>query len=179
MIFVAVICGIALGWLAANADLKRMGVVSAPLTLQVKPFIAVCRRLITQASAARERATRLAFSVARSLLSRLGEVMDRAQQIIMERLYERRMAVRAMFLSDPRNPNSPFTERGRKVLAYWAKQAHAFAPVQTVDPIQLAKAEGRRELFALILSDIFDDLPNLARMMAAEEARLAEEIVHA
>ena len=139
------------------------------------PVQAAWARAVADAKAL---ASRIA-SAARALFFHAIEVMDATQRIIIERIYERRMAIRTMFLSDPRDPRSAFTPKGRKVLAYWAKHAHAFAPVQTLDPIQMAKAEGRRELFALILADIFDDLPNFARLMAEEEARLNEEIVAA
>lgn len=185
MIFSAIIVGIALGWIAANLDLRSMG-VHPPLTVSARNLRAAAGRFITQASAALARAaaqSRYALArathAARALLSSLGERMDRAQQYLMERAFERQYWVRSIFLTDPRDINSPLTPKGRKYLAHLAKHAHAFAPIQTTDPLQMAKAEGKRELFALILADIFNDLPNFARMMAAEEARLAEEIVAA
>lgn len=103
--------------------------------------------------------------------------MDAAQRAIHDRIYERRMAVRSFFLVNPRDVNSAYTAPGRKVLAHWARHAHALAPVQTTDPLTMAKAEGKRELFALIIADLFDDLPDFARLMAQEEARQREEII--
>lgn len=153
--------------------------MNAALTLWAEHARVACGRFIPQALAIWGRAIAWLIAFARLLLNRAWNLMDRAQQLLVERIFERRMAVRAMFLTDPRDPQSAFTSKGRKVLAYWAKHAHAFAPVQTNDAMAMAKAEGKRELFALILADIFDDLPNLARMMAAEEARQAEEIVNA
>lgn len=160
--------------------------MNASLTQIATELRVACSRFMTQALAiwARAGQTRLALakrlsSAARAHFSFLARMMDRAQQVVVERVYERRMAVRNMFLTEPRNPNSPITQKGRKVLAHWARLAHAFAPLQTNDPILLARAEGKREMFAYILGDIFDDLPNLARLMAQEEARQAEEIVNA
>lgn len=103
--------------------------------------------------------------------------MDAATRAIHDRIYVRRMAVRSFFLVEPRNPQSAYTKQGRTVLAHWARHAHALAPVQTTDPMLMAKAEGKRELFALILSDLYDDLPDFAKLMAEEEARLREEIM--
>lgn len=107
-------------------------------------------------------------------LHRFGSnMLDRAQQEYFDRVYARRMAVRRMFLRDPRNVNSEFTADGRRVLGHLARHCHALAPVQSSDPIIIAKAEGKREAFALLLADLFDDLPDFARAMAEKEEEFA------
>lgn len=103
--------------------------------------------------------------------------MDEAQRKLMERLFERRMAVRGMFLVDPRDVHSGYTKQGRLVLAHLARHCHVMAPVRSTDPIELARVNGMQTAFALILSDLYDDLPDFARLMAQEEARQREEII--
>jgi len=105
--------------------------------------------------------------------------VSEANRLAVELLFADRMAVRRMFLAEPRSDRSDFTKDGRRTLARWARHAHALAPVQTNDPIMMAKAEGKRELFALIVADLLDDLPDFARLMAQEEARRQEELVPA
>jgi hypothetical protein len=161
-----------------------MQYVNASLTLWTQRLQDRADWLLLTLRAILMRAARTAFDfavdalrVARVFFSTVLEAMDAAQQAIFDRIYERRMAVRGFFLVNPRDQHSEYTRRGRKVLAYWARHAHALAPIQTTDPMTMAKAEGKRELFALIIADLFDDLPDFARLMAQEEARQLEEIV--
>lgn len=105
--------------------------------------------------------------------------MDDSARIAVELLFADRMAVRRMFLAEPRSNASAFTKDGRRTLARWARHAHALAPVRTNDPVEMARAEGRRELFAMIVADLLEDLPDFARLMAQEEARRQEEIIAA
>jgi hypothetical protein len=85
--------------------------------------------------------------------------------------------VRAMFLLDPKNVDSGYSRQGRLVLAHLARHCHVLAPVRSTDPIELARVNGMQTAFALILSDLYDDLPDFARLMAQEEARQREEIL--
>lgn len=163
-----------------------MQAVNTSLTLWTQRFKDRAGRFIPQARAVWARAVKTLHDFAAVIVAavrarciRLVEAMDAAQRAIHDRIYERRMAVRSFFLVEPRNQHSDYTAQGRKVLAYWARHAHALAPLQTTDPMQMAKAEGKRELFALIIADLFDDLPDFARLMAQEEARQLEEIVRA
>lgn len=163
-----------------------MQYVNASLTSWTQRFKDCAGRLIRQAQAITARAAAathdfaaVALTAARAFISQAKRIMDAAERALLDRIYERRMAVRSFFLENPRDPHSPYTAKGRKVLAYWARHAHALAPLQTTDPLTMAKAEGKRELFALIIADLFDDLPDFARLMAQEEARQLEEIVPA
>ena len=113
----------------------------------------------------------------RALFSFVSKALDETQRVLMERLYTRRMAVRRMFLSDPRNPNSEFSRDGRLLLDYLGRRCHVLAPVQTSDPIELARVNGMQTALGFLLADLFDDLPDFARMMAQEEAKRREEII--
>lgn len=149
------------------------------LTLAQHAFQDRVGRLITQARTIWARAASYARLSARALFSFVGKLLDDAQRIAVEMLFADRMAVRRMFLAEPRSDRSEFTADGRRTLARWARHAHALAPVQTNDPITMAKAEGKRELFAMMLADLLEDLPDFARLMAQEDARRQDEILHA
>lgn len=105
--------------------------------------------------------------------------MDDAERLAAEMLYADRMAIRRMFLVDPRDPSKGYTKDGMRTLARLAKDAHAHFPIQTLDPILMAKAEGKRELYARILADLLDNMPDMARLMAQEDQRRSEEILTA
>lgn len=98
---------------------------------------------------------------------------------IMEMVVRDRLAIRRIFLLDPRNPSGGYTRDGLTLLNKLAKRAGVLSVEMQNDPIALARAEGRREILAVIWAEIFEDLPNLARVMAEEERRRAEEIVPA
>lgn len=103
--------------------------------------------------------------------------MDHAQRAIYELIFERRMAVRSMFLLNPRDPKSGYSKQGRLVLAHLARHCHVLAPVKTSDPLELARVNGMQTVLAMLLDDLHADLPNFAQAMAAEEARQREEII--
>ena len=147
------------------------------LTSALDAVVAAAGRFIAQASAAWARAGSLALAQARAHFARLKVFMDTAHRLIMERIFARKMAARRFFLSDPRNPRSAFSKDGRMLLAHWAKQAHVLNP--SYSPNLNAEMKGMQKMLAVILADIFDDLPNFVQAMAEEEARLNEEIVRA
>lgn len=149
------------------------------LTLPTQRFQDCFGRFIPQAKAVWARGALFAQQSLRALLRFASDIVDDAARIAVELLFADRMAVRRMFLAEPRSDHSDFTKDGRRTLARWARHAHALAPVQTNDPIQMARAEGKRELFAMIVADLLEDLPDFARLMAQEEARRQEEIVPA
>lgn len=149
------------------------------LTLSTQPFYDCFGRFIPQAKVIWARGALFAQQSLRALLSLARKLLDDAHRIAVETLFADRMAVRRMFLADPRSDHSDFTKDGRRTLSRWARHAHALAPAQTNDPIQMARAEGKRELFAMIIADLLEDLPDFARLMAQEEARRKEEIVPA
>jgi len=101
--------------------------------------------------------------------------MDHAERIVLERVYARKMAARRFFLTDPRDPSSRFTNDGRLLLAYWAKQARCFN--HDYAPELNAELKGMQKMLDLVLADIFGDLPSFAQQMAEEERRQADEIV--
>jgi hypothetical protein len=107
----------------------------------------------------------------------LKDCMDAADRIMFERMFERKMIMRRMFLTDPRDISSRLTPEGRKVLAHWAKQCRAFN--HNYAPELNAEMKGMQKMFDIILDDIFGDLPDFAQQMAEEERRAASEIVHA
>lgn len=104
---------------------------------------------------------------------------DFLEREVLERVCADRLAIRRLFLKNPRDPNAGYTKDGLTLLTKLARRAGALSAELQNDPIALARAEGKRELLAVIWTEIFEDLPNLARVMAEEERRRAEEIVHA
>ena len=117
------------------------------------------------------------LKAARAALHSANAMMDQAQRLYMERVFARKMAVRRVFLTDPRNVDSDYTKDGRTILAHLARQAQVLAPSRSTDAIELARVNGMQIMFGLILADLYDDLPDFARLMAQEEARLQEEII--
>lgn len=134
-----------------------------------------------QAKAIWARGALFAQQSLRALLTFVRKTVEDAGRIAVEMLLADRLAVRRMFCVNPhaRGRDVVFTPDGRRTLARLARYAHALAPVQSSDPLVIAKAEGKRELFAFILADLMDDLPEFARLMAQEEARRQDEIVPA
>jgi hypothetical protein len=151
--------------------------VNPALTLWLDDAVSRCCRLISQASAWARAYVSESIDWARATLTRAANAMETIQQKLYERVYERRMAVRRMFLVDPTDIESGYTREGRLVLAHLARHCSVLASVHTSDPIELARVNGMQTAFALILSDLYDDLPDFARLMAQEEARQREEII--
>lgn len=153
--------------------------MNASLTLLRDRISSRFGRFITQSLAwAARAASTLAGFVSRAATS-FVETMDDIERIFMERVYERRMAVRSLFLNNARDVNSGYNKPGKLLLAHLARHCKVFAPTTSNDPIEIAKMNGRQEVLALILADLYDDLPDFARLMAQEERRRSEEIVPA
>lgn len=134
-------------------------------------------RFITQASAWAARAS-IALMLSRAAIS-FVEFMATVERVAFDRIFADRMAMRRLFLRNPMDVKSGYTEDGKRVLAKWARACGMFAPVSSNDPIEMARLVGKRDMIALILADLFEDLPDLARFMAEEERRRAEEILAA
>lgn len=115
----------------------------------------------------------------RALFSWMERALEFVEREIMERLYARRMAVRRIFLRDPKNPNGGYTRDGLTLLTHLARHTGVLSAELQNDPIALARAEGKREIMGLLWTEIFEDLPDFARVMANEERKRAEEIVPA
>lgn len=136
-------------------------------------------RLISQASARAARATTLARH-ARAAYALLVKSMDDVQRAIIEKIRARRMAIRRLFLVDPDPRIRPeFNRDGKLVLTYLSRCAGVLSAESSTDPVALAKAEGRREILAVLWKELFDELPELAAFLAEEERLAAQEIVPA
>lgn len=105
--------------------------------------------------------------------------MESAERAFMDAVFTRKMAIRRLFLEDPRNPRSGYTRDGLTLLTYLSRHAAVLSAEPSTDPVALGKAEGKRELLALIWQELFAELPDFARVLAEEERRRAEEIVPA
>ncbi len=152
--------------------------MNASLTLFVDDARSRFGRFITQSLAWAARAYRTSADLLARAASSFVARMDQFQQLAYERVFERRMAVRRVFLSNPRDVNSPYSKDGRILLAHWARLSRALAP-HTIPTAELEKYNGMQTMLAMILADIYEDLPDFARAMADEERRRAEEIVPA